>query len=509
MKNKINTVLFILMGYFTIYAQQDSIGIFPYHEDIGNPKLDGAVTYNSVEQNYEISGSGYNIWFERDELQYAYSKSGKNFIFTANFKFIGEGKDPHRKTGIMVRKSSSEGAAHFTAALHGDGLTSMQWRSKAGEEMKDPDNEFKALKTGYEILQVEKRDSLFIMRGAHFGEPLQEIGSKVLSELSGEVLLGIIMSAHDESVIEKAKVWNLRIDYPVAENYNPYESGWIGCRMETMNVQTGERKVIYKKSDRFEAPNWMPNGEHLLFNMDGSLHTIPVGGGKITSFNTGSAKDLNNDHGISFDGKLLAISNHKEDENGTGSAVFVLPISGGEPKLITPQTPSYWHGWSPNNKDVVYVATRENNPTYDVYKKSIDGGEEIALTNTGAGEHVDGCEYSPDGNYIYYNGSASGTMQIWRMKPDGSAKEQITFDENNDWFPHISPDGKWIVFISFPPTIPVNDHPSFKRVELKLMPAEGGIPKTIAYLYGGQGTINVPSWSPDSKFIAFVSNSGE
>jgi Tol biopolymer transport system component len=158
---------------------------------------------------------------------------------------------------------------------------------------------------------------------------------------------------------------------------------------------------------------------------------------------------------------------------------------------------------------VVYVAQRNGIPVYNIYKNSIKGGQEVVLTDCKPGEHVDGCEYSPDGKYIYYNGSHSGTMQIWRMKPDGSGREQITFDEYNDWFPHISPDGKWIVMISFPPTIDVNAHPSYKRVMLRLMPASGGAPKVIATMYGGQGTINVPSWSPDSKHIAFVSNSGK
>ncbi len=137
------------------------------------------------------------------------------------------------------------------------------------------------------------------------------------------------------------------------------------------------------------------------------------------------------------------------------------------------------------------------------------GGKEVALTNLNPGEHVDGCEYSPDGKYIYYNGSQTGNMQLWRMKPDGTGKEQLTFDEYRNWFPHISPDGKWIAFISFPPDIEKNGHPSYKRVMLRLMPADGGEARVIAYLYGGQGTINVPSWSPDSKQIAFVSNSGK
>ncbi len=193
---------------------------------------------------------------------------------------------------------------------------------------------------------------------------------------------------------------------------------------------------------------------------------------------------------------------------GESSKVYYLPIEGGEPTLLTPQGPSYLHGWSPDGKEMVYIANRPGSSAYDIFKKSIDGGEEVNLTNNEEYSHADGSEYSPDGKYIYYNGSVKGgSMEIFRMKPDGTDKEQLTFDSNNNWFPHISPDGKWMVFISFDKNIEMNSHPSFKRVELKLMATSGGAPKTIAYLYGGQGTINVNSWSPDGKHIAFVSNS--
>jgi len=118
----------------------------------------------------------------------------------------------------------------------------------------------------------------------------------------------------------------------------------------------------------------------------------------------------------------------------------------------------------------------------------------------------DGSEYTPDGQYIYFNSNRTGTMQLWRMKPDGSAQEQVTFDAFNDWFPHISPDDRLIVFLSYLPEIDSGDHPFYKQVYLRMMPIEGGEPSIIAYVYGGQGTINVPSWSPDSKQIAFISN---
>jgi TolB protein len=490
-------------------AQEKRIGIFEYNKDIGNPKKSGAAQYDESSQTYSIQGAGYNIWFERDEFNYLYSRMGGDFVITAQFEFVGEGVDPHRKIGLMIRESDDEKAASVSATLHGDGLTVMQWRELRGAYMRDPEDEIFPPKNNYKILQLERKGSDIIMRAAHWGEPLQQIGVHKMDVLKDSVLAGIFISSHNPEVVEQAKVWNVRIDRPVADNYNPGREGWLGCRLETMNVLDGKRKVIYEKGGRFEAPNWMPDGKKLLFNMDGSLYTIPVDGGDPQKLNTGFANRNNNDHGISFNGKLLAISHHRDGLWGGGSTVYVLPLEGGTPRLVTEETPSYFHGWAPNNKEVVYVATREDNPTYDIYKKSIDGGKETALTNTGPGEHVDGCEYSPDGKYIYYNGSQSGTMQIWRMKPDGSSPEQITFDQYNNWFPHLSPDGKWIAYISFPPDIPVNSHPSYKRVTLRLMPASGGAPRVIAYLYGGQGTLNAPSWSPDSKHIAFVSNSGK
>ena len=202
---------------------------------------------------------------------------------------------------------------------------------------------------------------------------------------------------------------------------------------------------------------------------------------------------------------MLAISSQKPEDKLYSSAVFVLPLEGGTPKLVTKETPSYWHGWAPGNKEVVVVAQRNGKKIYNIYKVDVETGKEEDLTKNTTG-HVDGCEYSPDGKYIYYNGNQSGTMQIWRMKPDGSEKEQLTFDEYNNWFPHISPDGKWISIISFPTDIDPDSHPSYKKVMLRIMPAAGGAPRVIAHLYGGQGTLNVNSWSPDSKKLAFVSN---
>lgn len=484
---------------------QTSDPVFEGNTDIGNPKIKGSSTFNQTDQSYLLKGAGYNIWFNRDEFQFLHKKIDGDFVLTANVQLSGEGTDPHRKIGWMIRASLEEDAAHACAVLHGDGLTVLQWRTMRGAYMRDPEDEIFAPKKNYTILQLERKGRKIIMRGAHPGEPLQEIGSTESVALPNEVFAGLFICSHNAEVMEQGVAWNVRVDKPVPDAYNPDREGYIGCRMEIMNVFDGKRKVIRESRGRFEAPNWMPDGKRLLFNENGSLFTMPVEGGEPTKINTGFANRNNNDHGISFDGKMLAISHHRDGLPGGGSTVYVLPVGGGEPKMVTDKTPSYWHGWNPNGKEVVYVAQREGK-SYDLYKKNINGGEEIQLTRN-KGTHVDGPEYSPDGKWIYYNGNQSGTMQLWRMKPDGTGKEQLTFDEYNNWFPHISPDGKWIAYIAFPPDIPVDSHPSFKRVTLRLMPVAGGAPRVIAYLYGGQGTINVPSWSPDSKQIAFVSNS--
>lgn len=499
--------IFLLTG--TIAMAQNPVGIFSNHADIGNPKIKGAANYNTTDQSYHLKAAGYNIWFGRDEFHYAYNKIKGDFILTANFKILGAGVDPHRKIGWMVRAGEGEEAAHMSATVHGDGMISLQWRKMRGAYMRDPQDEIFTRKKATEIVQLERLGKVFIMRVAHPGEPLQEIGRTDAIEMPDEALAGIFMCSHNADVLEEGLAWNVRIEKTVPDSHNGYRDGILGSRMEIMNVFDGKRKIIHEDSGRFEAPNWMPDGKKLLFNQGGSIYTIPIEGGKPEMLNTGNAKRNNNDHVISNDGKWLAISSHRDGMPGGGSTIYYLPLSGGDPKLVTDSTPSYLHGWSPDGKDVVYTAQRiSKSPIYNIFKKSINGGPEVQLTFQTKGL-ADGPEYSPDGKYIYYNNTESGSMQLWRMKTDGSGQEQLTFDEYNNWFAHPSPDNKWIVFLSFPNTIDATDHPFYKRVLLRMMPVSGGAPKVIAYLYGGQGTINTPSWSPDSKQIAFVSNSGK
>ena len=274
------------------------------------------------------------------------------------------------------------------------------------------------------------------------------------------------------------------------------------CSLEIYDIQTKERKVLCSFPVRVEAPNWTPDGKHLIYNSGGKLYKIDINRPEqIEQINTGFAVNCNNDHVISASGTRIAISHGtKEDRR---SRIYILPIEGGTPQLITPMAPSYLHGWSPDEKWLAYCAQRNNN--FDVYVIPAEGGEEIRLTDAEGLD--DGPEYSPDGKHIWFNSVRTGLMQAWRMNADGAEQTQMTFDEDyNSWFPHISPDGKQIVLIAYRKgDVNPGDHPANKEVVLRLMPATGGKPVTIVELFGGQGTLNVNSWSPDSKKFAFVS----
>ncbi len=276
----------------------------------------------------------------------------------------------------------------------------------------------------------------------------------------------------------------------------------IESTLEVVNIKTGKRQIILQEKNHFEAPNWSRDGSYFIINSRGLLYRVDRKGKNKELINTGSATRCNNDHGISPDGKQLVISNGIEKSpDNFSSAIFILPIGGGEPKLITENTPSYWHGWSPDGKTLSFVGMRNND--YDIYTIPVGGGAEKQVTYSPGLD--DGPEYSPDGKYIYYNSFQTGRMQIWRIQANGDTNEQLTFDEYANWFPHPSPDGKYIAYISY-----IEDqkesHPFGKDVKLRIMNLKTGkIRDLTKVFYGGQGTINVPSWSPDSKMVAFVS----
>ena len=270
--------------------------------------------------------------------------------------------------------------------------------------------------------------------------------------------------------------------------------------LEIFNIETGERKALKSYPGVIEAPNWTQDGKRLIFNRQGRLVSYCLESGKEAEIDSGFADACNNDHVLSPDGVAIAISHGTWEDRQ--SRIYTLPLSGGIPALITPMAPSYLHGWSPDGKTLAYCA--ERNGQYDIYTIPAAGGREQQLTDIPGLD--DGPEYSPCGKFIWFNSTRGGLMQVWRMDADGANPTQMTFDEANNWFPHISPDGKRIVFISYRKgDVEPGAHPPNKNVQLRLMSAIGGEFKVLLELFGGQGTINVNSWAPDSQRFAFVS----
>lgn len=273
--------------------------------------------------------------------------------------------------------------------------------------------------------------------------------------------------------------------------------------LEIYDVVTGTRKVVREFNSRIEAPNWTPDGKWLIYNSGGLLYRISPDGSddRPTLINTDFVTTCNNDHVVSFDGSFIAIS--ASPAEARRSYVYTVPVEGGVPQLVTPVGPSYLHGISPDNNFLAYCADRNGN--YDVYVIPTKGGKERRLTEAEGLD--DGPEYSPCGKYIWFNSVRTGLMQVWRMKADGSEETQMTFDQTrNAWFPHVSPDGKLVTYITYHVgDLEPGQHLANKNVELWMIPAEGGQPKLLTKLFGGQGTINVHSWAPDSRRFAFVS----
>lgn len=270
--------------------------------------------------------------------------------------------------------------------------------------------------------------------------------------------------------------------------------------LETVEVNTGVRSVLQEFDHVIEAPNWTRDGRYLAYNSRGRIYTYELSTGNVKPLEAGFAIDCNNDHVLSPDNRQIAIS-HFTYEDAT-SRIYILPIEGGSPTLVTEKGPSYLHGWSPDGKCLAYCAERDGQ--YDIYTISVEGGPETQLTNLPGLD--DGPEYSPSGQHIWFNSVRSGLMQIWRMEVDGSNSVHMIKEDANCWFPHVSPDGNWVAYIAYDKDeVPPGDHPANKNVEIRLIPFTGGTSRTIAKLFGGQGTMNVNSWAPDSRTLAFVS----
>lgn len=266
--------------------------------------------------------------------------------------------------------------------------------------------------------------------------------------------------------------------------------------LEIYDLASGSVRVVLQTDRLIEAPNWDPDGQSLLVNGDGLLFRVPLAAPALAVVESGAAVQCNNDHGISPDGRQIVLSSH---HGGEGSEIYLIPAAGGAPRRVTSAAPSWWHGWSPDGARLAYVAARDSR-VIDVYTIGVEGGDEVRLT-FGEG-HCDGPDYSADGEHIYYNCDRDGRAQIWVMAADGSGQRKLFADSYVNWFPHPSPDGRHLLYLAYPTG--TLGHPRDLPVALVLCDPEGGNRRRILEFNGGQGTMNVPNWAPDSSAFAYV-----
>jgi TolB protein len=480
---------------------QDAVGIFEVHGDVGETPKAGSIEYNSGAGEYRVTGGGANIWSTTDAFQYAWKRLSGDATMTADVQFLGVGKEGHRKAVLMFRQNLEAGAAYADVALHGDGLTSLQFRPTAGAET----DEVKAEVNAPRRIRIERRGNQFTMYVGNPGEELKKAGAATVV-LSDPVYVGIGVCSHDADVIETAVFSNVKIEAGGAGQAGAHTQQ-RRSKISVLDLKDKSIRVIYTADQVFEAPNWSPDGKYLLTNSHGSLFRIPLdeGAAEPRKMDLGTVSHCNNDHGISRDGKWLALS---ATSGAPESQVFLASIDGSNPRLMTPKYPSYFHGWSPDGRWLAFVGQRDGN--FNLFRVAATGGEEERLTSRRA--YDDGPDYSPDGKWIYFNSDRSGSWDIWRMPAEGAGAddaraERVTEDELEDWFPHPSPNGKWLVFLSFPHG--TKGHDAETDVEIRMMPLPGAKLKpariqVLAKIFGGQGTVNVNSWSPDSKKFAFV-----
>lgn len=429
-------------GNILALALATGIGIFSGHSG------PGSVAYDAATGTYTVTGG--------DQPHYVWVRVTGDVALEATVAVDG--------ASLMIRQSLDDDSPYIDAAR-----TSLRWREIAG----DSTHEIQTNAPASTRLRIEKRGDYVSM--SINGLPA---GGAAKVHLTGEFYIGLAARARG------ARFSHVVLGKPATAKRNTLIS-----TLETVNVGSKVRRVVYVvvQPERIEAPNWFPDSTRTLyFNSKG--HLFRLRDGALKPVDLGTLHNINNDHGVTRDGKTWAFSSD-----------FIYVLSDGRMRQVTENAPSYFHGWSPDGQTLVYCGLRAKN--FDIYRISVNGGAETRLTSNPGKD--DGPEFSPDGQSIYYNSDQSGSMQIWRMKPDGSDKEQITNDDADNWFPHISPDGKMMAFLSYDRG--VGDHPENKDVRIRVMTLATREISVLAKLFGGQGTINVNSWSPDSQSLAFVS----
>jgi TolB protein len=479
------------------------LGIFEGQTDVGSVTPPGTAAFDQTAGTYTIASAGANLWSTTDGFHLVWKKVSGDVVLTAEVKLAEANAtaSPHRKALLIFRQTLDADALYADAAVHGNGETALQYRSAAGDTTQDIAFDLGAPRR----MRLEKRGdtiTLFVSMG---DEPLHQVGASIRMHFEGPFYAGLGVCAHNKDTVEKATFANVDLK-PLGTAATP-ASKVLCSTLKTIAIDNSARMAfsVVTGKGQMEAPNWSRDGKALIFNHAGKMWTVPVavGEGKALDMSqaseiaVGDATDCTGSHGLSPDGKLLAIT--CVTPGNPGRRVYVVAAGGGSPRMVTEKPDSYFHSWSPDGKTIAF--TRPSHGSGNIYSIAVEGGAETALT-TGTGISDDP-DYSPDGTWIYFNSDRAGGMQIFRMRADGTGVEQLTRDEKRNWTPHPSPDGKSILILSYDKE--VTGHPANKDVMLRILDADTGKVRNLTRIVGGSGSDNVPNWAPDGAHFAFVS----
>ncbi len=295
------------------------VGIFESHQDVGTVLHPGSVEYDATSQRYTIAGSGENMWLGADAFQFAWKKMSGDVSLTADISFLTKTGNEHKKAVLMLRQSLDADSVYADVALHASGLTSLQFRDSKGALTR----EVQANSSAPKRVRIVKRGDYVYMALSNEGVDPHVAGGWLRIPLQGDFYVGLGVCSHDKDVVEKAAFSNVALTQPSAATGKPV----LYSALETVEVDSADRRIVYLSEGRFEAPNWTRDGKAFLFNRDGRIESLPVDGGKPTVIDTGFANRCNNDHGISPDSKQLAISDNSQGDHE--SRVYLVPIKGG------------------------------------------------------------------------------------------------------------------------------------------------------------------------------------
>lgn len=495
----------VVCGILSLVQVRDSaaqvnagnIGLFEGQTDLGAVTPPGTGTFDAGKGLYVVEAAGENMWSRVDAFHFVWKKVSGDVALSAEMAFPSSAgtPDPHRKAVLMFRQTLDADGVYVDAAQHGSGMTALQYRRERGATTQDIELNIESPRR---IRLVKRGDTITIFLSNH-GEPLHQAGASIKLHLEAPFYAGIGVCSHNKDVVERATFSNVTLE-PVRADGESNERTIVYSTLQTIGIEENYRRAMMVATGpgRMEAPNWSRDGKSLIFNKDGRIWVIPAEGGAATPLNVGAATNCTGSHGLSPDGRLLAISCSMPGKQET--RVYIVPSTGGEPRELTENPWSYFHSWSPDGKTIAFTRP-DHKGGGNILSIAVAGGTEKELT---AGSGIsDDPDYSADGKWIYFNSDRAGSMEIWRMRTDGSGAEQVTSDNLNNWTPHPSPDGKSILILSYEKG--VTEHPADKDVALRILNVADGKIRVVANVTGGSGSDNVPNWAPDGKHFAFVS----